>query len=490
MMKYDKELIKQKLDEVAMKWDISGNFFLLKDGDVLHNNYYGFADRNREIATKSDTLYSLDSEESFFISLAILVAVDHRKIALKDSLIKFIPEFSKGAGITIEHLLRNESGLIDFYHEKLMVELESDPSYLALSEHDRVRKEKQVLYENRNFDKAYALIESCDLEYEPGIKSTETKTNAVFLCEVLKRATGRSSFEYLKEFIFEPLDMKSVKKSQPNETLSYRVHKRTELVAMPVVYEVQGIFDLTAEDILKLMNALSGRKIFSENLWKKVFRYSKEGKGIIFSDSNGFDIATTEFLGYGFYFYVSQQSGVAFASLVNEHQTFRFYDNTWNYFRKDSREAVTSLLTYPENTKMIKLNKHNLWAALDLSVEKEQYNFVLEAKSSVAMALMYKTKQAYVQTEGKLAVGLLVLNVDKKKNDYNIDIVLIDKRFQNRGFGKLMIKWAVDYLKNEGAASLTIGVNRHNIAAKKLYMSAGFSPKSVYEGGMELSMDL
>lgn len=489
-MKYDKELIKHKLDAVAEKWDFSGNFILLKEGEVLHNNYYGFANRERKILTKSDTLYALDSKESFFAGLAVLIAVDQKKLALKDSLSKHIPEFKKGAAITVEHLLRNKSGLIDFYHEKLMVELESDPSYLALSAHDRLRKEKRVLYENRIFTKVYPMVESCDLEYEPGFKETESKTNAVFLCEVLKRVTGEDPFEYLKKYVFEPLNMMSVQKNQPHETLSYMVHKRTELVSMPFENEIEGIFEVTAEDILKLMTALSNRKIISENLWKKVFKYSESGRGILFSDSNGFDIVMTEFLGYGFYFYLNHQSGVVFASLVNEHQTFKFKDNSWYYFKRDSREAVTSLLTYPENTVMVKLNKRNFWTALDLSVEKEQNNYVLNAKSSVAMALMYKTKTAFVQTEGKLAVGLLVLNVDKKKNDYNIDIVLIDKHYQNRGFGKLMVKWAVDYLKNEGATSLTIGVNRHNIAAKKIYMNAGFMPKSVYEGGMELSMDL
>jgi RimJ/RimL family protein N-acetyltransferase len=53
-----------------------------------------------------------------------------------------------------------------------------------------------------------------------------------------------------------------------------------------------------------------------------------------------------------------------------------------------------------------------------------------------------------------------------------------------------MLKWAVDYLKNEGAKELEIGVNRFNIAAQKLYLSVGFSVKAVYEEGMTLHMEL
>lgn len=489
-MKLDRVQIKDAIDEVSNRWDLSGSFILLKDGEKLHNHHYGFANRELNILTRSDTQYTLDSNEMFFVGLAVLTAIDRGKLKLNDSLKEFIPEFRHSDKITVENLLRNQSGLVDFYHNKLMVELETDSSYLELSEHDRVRKEKRVLYENRDFNNVYSLIESCELEYEPGKKKVNSDTNAVFLCEILKRVTSQEPFEYLKENVFDPLNMLNVFRNQSHESLSYTVYKRTELVSMPIDYGVDGIFDVTAEDMLKLLVALSTRKIISKKLWNKMLKYNDEGSGILFSNANGFDSANTEFLGYGFYCYINHKTGVTFASLVNEHQTFKFTDNSWNYFRRDSRETVASIMTYPLDTKMSKLDKQNFWNAIGITLEEEQNNYVLDAKASVAMGLMYKTKKAFVQMEDNLVVGLLVLNVDKKKSDYDIDIIIIDKRFQNRGYGKLMVKWAVEYLKNEGAKSLTIGVSRQNIGAKKIYMNAGFVPKSVYEGGMDLVMEL
>jgi len=489
-MKLDKVKIKNAIDEVSNKWDLSGNFILLKDGEILHNNYYGFANREKKILTHSDTKYTLDSNERIFIGLAILTAIDRGELKLSDTLNDFFPEFKHSEKITIEHLLRNHSGLVDFYHEKLMVELETDPSYLELSEHDQVRKENQVLYENRTFDKVYSIIESCELDYEPGSQHMGSDTNFVFLCEILKRVSNQNPFDYLKEHVFDSLDMSTVSKHQSHESLSYMVHKRTELVSMPVNYDVDGLFDVTVDDMIKLLVALSKKEVLSKKLWKKVLKYNEEGNGILFSNANGFDCISTEFLGYGFYCYINNKTGVAFASLVNEAQTFKFVDNSWHYFRRDSRETVASLLTYPVDTKMIKLSKNNFWNAMNISIEEEQNSFVLDAKGSVAMGLMYKTKKTFVQMEGNLVVGLLVVNVDKKKNDYSIDIIIIDKRFQNKGYGKIMVKWAVEYLKKEGAKRLTIGVSRQNIGAKKIYMNAGFVPKSVYDGGMELVMEL
>jgi len=88
--------------------------------------------------------------------------------------------------------------------------------------------------------------------------------------------------------------------------------------------------------------------------------------------------------------------------------------------------------------------------------------------------------------EGDRAVGLLILDIDKKKNHYYIDIVQIDRRYQGRGYGKIMMLWAVDYLRNQGAKELEIGVNRFNIAAQKLYRSVGFDIKAIYEDGMTM----
>lgn len=488
-MKLDKVQIKQEIDKVSNNWNISGHFILLKDGEILHNNHYGYANRELESPTKNDTKYTLDSNEMFFISLAVLTAIDEGKLNLNDSLKDFFPKFKHSDKITIEHLLRNESGLIDFYHENLMVTLEVDPTYLELSEHDRVRKEKQVLYENRKFKQVYSLIESCDLEYEPGSKKIGSETNAIFLCEILKIVTNQEPFDYLKEKVFNPLKMSTVCRNHSQESLSYTVHKRTELVSMPLDYDVDGLFDVIAEDMLKLLMAFSTRKIISKKLWKKALKYNDEGRGILFANANGFDCANTNFLGYDFYCYMNHKTGVAFASLVNEGQIFKFIDNSWHYFRRDSRETVASVLTYPMDTKMIKLNKKNFWDAMNIAIEEKQNSFVLDAKGSVAMGLMYKTKKTFVQMEGNLVVGLLVLDVDKKKDDYSIDIIIIDKRFQNRGYGKHMVKWAVEHLKKEGAKTLTIGVSRQNIGAKKIYMNAGFVPKSVYDGGMELVME-
>ena len=68
--------------------------------------------------------------------------------------------------------------------------------------------------------------------------------------------------------------------------------------------------------------------------------------------------------------------------------------------------------------------------------------------------------------------------------------MLIDKRYQYRGFGKIMLEFAVDYLKKAGAKRLEIGVNRFNFPAQKLYKSVGFTEDNVFEEGIIMSQKL
>ena len=139
---------------------------------------------------------------------------------------------------------------------------------------------------------------------------------------------------------------------------------------------------------------------------------------------------------------------------------------------------------------MVRYNKRNRVGAMCLEVTKEQLDFVDDAKTTIAYAASDPKFKLFVEEESGRAVGLLSLYVDKKNDIYDISIVLIDKRYQYRGFGKIMLEFAVDYLKKAGAKRLEIGVNRFNFPAQKLYKSVGFTEDNVFEEGIIMSQKL
>lgn len=489
-MKLNKETIKIELDKICNDWKLCGHAMLIKDGEILHRNHYGYSNMSKKIETKKDTKYLLDVHDIKFASLAILLAVDQGLMDLKDKVSDYIPEYKYADKMTIDNLLRSKTGMVDFYHNKIMVDLENSKEHQALSEYDKQRVEHNAYYHNRSFETVLKLIGEEDLEREPGGETYYSRTHETFMVEILKRVLKVDLFDYLMDNLFTVLGMDGVTKEYSKDVISYTEYRRVELIDHPLVLDDEYIFAVTADDMLTFTLALSDKKIFSKKLWKKVLKYDEEGDGIIFSNANGYDCMTATFLGFSFSPYVNHKTGVAFMELSNAQQTFKFVENQWRYFRKDFRETIASLTTFPENTKMVKLNKSNYWDAMGILIHEEQQKFVLEAKASIVMGLMHKEKKVFAQMEGNLVVGLLVLNVDKKLEDFDIDIIIIDKRFQGRGYGKSMVKWAVEYLKDKGAKKLTIGVARENIGAKKIYMNAGFVPDSVYDGGMGLAMEL
>lgn len=489
-MKLNETNMKSLIQEVVDKWDFSGYFTLYNQGERLFSEFYGYENREKNRNTTKNARYLLDSQHAFFVNFSILMEVSKKNIKLSDKIDKYIPELKHGDRITIRNLLKSESGLFDYYHSHLMVQFETDDELKTLPEDARVRKEHAIKFENRDFDTVLSIINSKELEFEPGKKNEHSSTESIILNEVLNRLSGLKPFEYLKENIFDVLGMNSIQCGTDTESLSFVEHKTTEHISVPVDFDVDGIFSIENEDLEKLMTALLEKRFLTEAVWKTALKTNSEDDCILFGKVGGYYTVSIEFLGYSATYYFDFNKQVTYSCVSNEQQLFETDANNWNYYRKEFRNVVASILTYPENTKMVKLNKKNFWGALGISIKPEQNKFVLDAKSSVAMGQFYKTQKVYVQMEGDIVVGLLVLDIDKKKETYYISIVIIDKKFQSKGYGKLMIKWAVEKLKEEGAKSLTIGVARENIAAKKVYMSAGFEPKSVYGGGMEMEMKL
>lgn len=491
LMKVNLENLSKQIDTVCQEWEVSGAFMVTEKGQIIHSQSYGYADRDLKIQTKRDSRYRMILENPFFMGLCSFILMDQGRLKLDDKLSQFIPEFQHADKITIEDILRSRSGIMDFFYEHVMVELEHDETLKAASEKERRIAEELAYIKNAQFTTVMEIIRDKDLQYVPGtIGLSESQTNWILLAEVIRRITNQPLFEFLSRNVFEPLQMTNVTLGQEADTVNYVYFKKQEWLRVPLDQLYEGLMTVTAEDMEKLLVALSTGKVLSKKMWKQVFNYDEEGMGLVFEDANGYHCSNMGFMNSGFFFYINHESQTGFASLVNEEQKMVNIDSQWYYFRRVSREIIESAFTYPVKPKLVKLSEKNLWDALNLTVEKEQLNYVLEAKSSVAMALMYRSKQGYVLTEGTRAIGLLVLEMDHKKNHYNIDIILIDKKFQGRGYGKVMLNWAIERLKKEGAKELEIGVNRFNHAAKKIYMDAGFTPKSVYEEGMTLHMVL
>ena len=337
------------------------------------------------------------------------------------------------------------------------------------------------------------LIEQKPLEHEPGVSGDYSTSERFFLREIIERASGISIEEFIGTHIFEKLGMKETCPGiLPGAAALYTLYRNREYLRFDTENTDYRFFTTTVKDLEKLMLGIFEQRLFSEKLWNTATKTDSDNQGLGFSSLNGtivfyFDFECFETAT----FYFDKENELCYMRVSGCSSRYVTQgDNLFFSFPKESRMEMEALFTYPKNTRMVPYGEKNWRQAIALEIRPDQREFVSGALDTIAYSAAYKNHRLFVEMEGERAVGLLDLSVDKKKGDYNIEIVLIDRRFQGRGFGRFMLEFAVDYLKKAGAKRLSIGVNRFNIPAQRLYKSVGFKEDCVYEEGIFMTRNL
>ena len=139
------------------------------------------------------------------------------------------------------------------------------------------------------------------------------------------------------------------------------------------------------------------------------------------------------------------------------------------------------------------INKENIDEIINLKVGKQQERFVSTVAESLAQAVVYKdTAFPFAVYENDTPVGFIMLGYYEKKRYYTLWKLLIDEKYQNKGYGQAALKLGIGYLKdNYKADRVYTGVASDNEVAKHLYSSFGFVETGVVEDGMiEMCYDL
>lgn len=131
-----------------------------------------------------------------FLAAAVGIAISENLFQLDDCVLDFFPEInrnsldSKALGITIEDLLTMRSGL---------------------------KVDWQIRSDSTNWLRAYF---SRPLTFEPGKKFVYDSMNSYILSAILQRVTGKQLIEYLKEKVFDEMNVTEAKWEESPEHIS------------------------------------------------------------------------------------------------------------------------------------------------------------------------------------------------------------------------------------------------------------------------------
>ena len=165
----------------------SGTILLAKDGKIILNKGYGYADYEQEIPAGVSTKYPLGSIGKQVTAVGIMQLIDKGIISEKDTINKFLPKYRYGKKITVHHLLTHTSGI---------PELNESSPYANRLNAPLSTPEGRIELLNRQ-----------KLNFNPGSSYRYTNIGFWLLARILETASGEDFEDYIQKNIFDAAGM-------------------------------------------------------------------------------------------------------------------------------------------------------------------------------------------------------------------------------------------------------------------------------------------
>lgn len=141
----------------------------------------------------------------------------------------------------------------------------------------------------------------------------------------------------------------------------------------------------------------------------------------------------------------------------------------------------------------IEITPENYDEAKRLNVRPEQRKYVASIKDTLADAFVYKESQFRLVKKDGIILGYILIYPYEIKGKICVNIVrmAIDKNYQGKGLGRLLLRNIVQWIKDyyDDVSKIRISTMPENKLALKLYMSEGFEKTGIEENEIALYMD-
>lgn len=140
-----------------------------------------------------------------------------------------------------------------------------------------------------------------------------------------------------------------------------------------------------------------------------------------------------------------------------------------------------------------KITKENYEECLNLNIAESQKAFVSSTAHSLAQAwVYYDTAFPFAIYADNIMVGFIMLGYYEVGGYYTLWKLMVDEKYQNKGYGKKALKLGIDYLVNRfNVKEVYTAYYTTNRIARNLYASIGFRETGEVVGnevGMKLTL--
>ena len=263
-----------------------------KDGDILYQNGYGYANIGHRVEVTPETKFRIGSISKQFTAAAILKLEEEGKLSVKDKLSKFLPDYPRGDEVTLHHLLTHTSGIHSYTGK---------PDFMKTVTVETTTEELVDSFKDDKFD------------FDPGEKQSYCNSGYFLLGYVVEKVSGKSLGDYLKETFFDPLDMNETGIHRWNLVLDHEATGYSYVGAK--VQKAQnwdmsraggaGALYSTVGDLYRWNKAVFNGKVVKESSLKAAFTPGKLNNGEIARGMGG---------GYGYGWSIGEIRGLKLIS--------------------------------------------------------------------------------------------------------------------------------------------------------------------------------
>jgi CubicO group peptidase (beta-lactamase class C family) len=171
---------------------------VVRDGRV-DARAYGYADLEHCAPADTSTVFGVGSLSKMLTAYATLRLVDAGKLSIDDTITKYLPTALAWRSITVRELLSHTSGIRDYTQDDRF--------------HAPVQVDRRAEFTS---DSLIRVFDAAPLNFVPGTEWAYSNTGYIVLSVVLEQVTGRPFPDLMREWVYDPLGMRSARPWDPS----------------------------------------------------------------------------------------------------------------------------------------------------------------------------------------------------------------------------------------------------------------------------------
>jgi len=170
-----------------------------------------------------------------------------------------------------------------------------------------------------NFATVLSLVDTYDLEFEPGSSWDYSNTGYCFISEVIARVSGMSFEDYMMKNVLSPAGLETASFEPDQNTSTGYLAVAGQWIEMPDIEATgDGGLRMTADDLYTWTQVIANQELLSEESWNEILDGGKSGYGFgleIAEDHWGHNGGTW---GFASMEYVYKQPNVVIIAITNK----------------------------------------------------------------------------------------------------------------------------------------------------------------------------